>query len=109
MNQRKETRSDFTVPLELVDTRTHEPLGRLVNISDHGFMLSTHSPVPEGRELECSILISSGGESGDDRHRIPLTAISVWEAEGTSAYQFWNGFRIIAIRSCDLQLLKSLE
>ncbi len=108
MNKRKEARVDLAVPLELVNTQTKASLGRLVNISDNGFMLSTHSPVKEGVELQCSILVHSGDNRGHI-HTIPLTVESVWQAEGNSHYQFWNGFRITSIRECDLLLLQSEE
>jgi len=77
-------------------------LGNIVNISQGGFMLSSHDTIiPEGGIYQLKLLEEQSAMV------INLGATCLWQTEANAANSHWAGFHIIDISSADEELLKS--
>ncbi|CAM3549849.1 PilZ domain-containing protein [Parendozoicomonas haliclonae] len=109
-DKRREPRHTLEIDLELHNALSGEPIGKLVNLSEGGFMLSSRTPIPEGMVLQCLIIArdQQATPTNSGTSTINLGVEAVWQKEGNCQTQYWSGFRILDISEEDHQLVKKI-
>lgn len=98
MNDERRTapRIHVSVPIEVTDSITGEPVGRVGNLSRNGMMLISQRTLNEGALYQLHFRLP--GASGASE-QIEAGVHSMWLAKAaTNGYQ-WAGLRIISISS----------
>lgn len=78
-------------------------VGRVINLSRHGFLTLGPAPVAEHRRL--SLVLELGEGEGAP---IPLVAEAVWCRASTHSAEYGAGFRICEIAEADAERLEQL-
>ena len=102
---RGHSRVESSAVVRVVERQTGMDLGRLVNISEEGFMLLGSQPVSEDNILQLSLEFESG------TNNTPPILISVeclWCNSSSDQTQYWAGFYIIDISDEDLDRVRHL-
>ena len=102
---RGHSRVDVSEVIRVVDRQTGMDLGRLVNISDEGFMLLGSQPVSEDSILQLSLEFESGRNNANP---ILIGVESLWCHASNDQTQYWSGFYIIDISDEDLERVRHL-
>ena len=102
---RGHSRVEVSEVIRVVDRQTDMDLGRLVNISEEGFMLLGSQPVSENSVLQLSLEF----ESGENKTSPILIGVeSLWCHSSNDQTQYWAGFYIIDISDEDLERVRHL-
>jgi len=81
-----------TLQLEVFDLHSGQYLGRLVDLSEDGFMLSSDCPIAADSVLECRLVPAQTIEGISE---IKLGADCLCSRSGTDGQRCWAGFHII--------------
>ena len=102
---RGHSRVEVSEVIRVVDRQTGSDLGRLVNISEEGFMLLGSQRVSADNILQLSLEFESG------KNNTPPILIGVeclWCHSSNDQTQYWAGFYIIDISDEDLERVRHL-
>ena len=102
---RSHSRVEISEVIRVVDRQTGMDLGRLVNISEEGFMLLGSQPVSEDNILQLSLEFESGS---DKTPPILIGVECLWCHSSNDQTQYWAGFYIIDISDEDLERVRHL-
>jgi hypothetical protein len=102
---RSHSRVEVSEVIRVVDRQTGTDLGRLVNISEEGFMLLGSQPLSEDSILQLSLEFESGPNAASP---ILIGVESLWCHSSSDQKQYWAGFYIIDISDEDLERVKHL-
>ena len=102
---RSHSRVEVSEVIRAVDRQTGTDLGRLVNISEEGFMLLGSQPVSEDSILQLSLEFESGPNAASP---ILIGVESLWCHSSSDQKQYWAGFYIIDISDEDLERVRHL-
>ncbi len=102
---RSHSRADVSEVIRVLDRQTGTDLGRLVNISEEGFMLLGSQPVSENSVLQLSLEFESGENNTSP---ILIGVESLWCHSSNDQTQYWTGFYIIDISDEDLERVRHL-
>lgn len=102
---RNHSRVEISEVIRVVDRQTGTDLGRLVNISEEGFMLLGSQPVSEDNILQLSLEFESGS---DMTPPILIGVECLWCHSSNDQTQYWAGFYIIDISDEDLERVRHL-
>jgi len=102
---RGHSRVEVSEVIRVIDRQTGSELGRLVNISEEGFMLLGSQPVSEDSILQLSLKFASGTNAASP---ILIGAESLWCHASNDQTQYWAGFYIIDISDEDLVRVRHL-
>lgn len=98
-------RTDVSEVICVIDRQTGTVLGRLVNISEEGFMLLGPRPITENNILQLSLEFDSGDNAANP---ILVGAESLWCHSSNDQAQYWTGFFIIDISDKDHERVRHL-
>jgi len=102
MYQRKHERYTPVSIVRAINSLDNTFMGSVVNISQGGFLLSSHSIIiPEGAIYQFQLAEESLGVS------INAGATCLWQTEASAVDSHWAGFQIIDISPEDEKSLKS--
>jgi hypothetical protein len=102
---RSHSRTEVSEVIRVLDRQTGTDLGRLVNISEEGFMLLGSQPVSENSVLQLSLEF----ESGENKTSPILIGVeNLWCHSSNDQTQYWAGFYIIDISDEDLERVRHL-
>lgn len=102
---RRHSRVEVSEVIRVVDRQTDMYIGRLVNISEEGFMLLGSQFVSENNILQLSLEFASGENSTSP---ILIGVESLWCHSSNDQTQYWTGFYIIDISDEDLERVRHL-
>lgn len=102
---RNHSRVEVSEVIRVVDRQTGTDLGRLVNISEEGFMLLGSQPVSEDSILQLSLEFESGPNAASP---ILIGVENLWCHSSSDQKQYWAGFYIIDISDEDLERIRHL-
>ena len=102
---RGHSRVEVSEVIRVVDRQTDMELGRLVNISEEGFMLLGSDPVAENTILQLSLEFDSGE---NQTAPILIGVECLWCHSSSDQKQYWAGFYIIDISDEDLKRVRHL-
>jgi len=102
---RSHDRVEVSEVIRVIDRQTGAELGRLVNISEEGFMLLGSQPVAENSILQLSLEFESGTDAANP---ILIGVESLWCHSSSDKAQYWAGFYIIDISDEDLERIRHL-
>lgn len=104
-DRRQHNRLNTELQLEVFDLHSGQRLGRVVDLSNEGFMLFSDTPLAVDALIECRIvseqLIEGIGE-------VQLGADCLWSRPGADGQHSWAGFHIIDIADNQAVLLETL-
>jgi hypothetical protein len=93
--RRSAPRKPSTAPVEVIDTVSGEPIGRLGNLSRNGMMLICHRPLHDNALYQLRFRLPD--RRGGSPCEIETGVHTMWsEKASTNGYQ-WAGLRIISI------------
>lgn len=101
---RNHNRVEVSEVIRVINRQTGAELGRLVNISEEGFMLLGSQSVPEDNILQLSLEF----ESGNNTAPILIGVECLWCHSSSDQTQYWAGFYIIDISDEDLERVRHL-
>ena len=101
---RRSKRRQLSEVVQVVDSMTDEPLGRIGNLSESGMLLFSRTPgVDDGLfQLHFSLALPKGGS-----HVFSIGAHQLWSEPNQGSSSYWGGFRFIDISQDDLDLLRT--
>ncbi|VUD40343.1 hypothetical protein TDB9533_00129 [Thalassocella blandensis] len=104
--KRRKHRADVDQHIDVVNTMTNQSLGKVVNISEDGFMLIGSGEIKENclYQLRFSFTVAIDGVS-----HIDLGAECLWWNETGAGEQVWAGFHVIDIAQKDRDLMHELS
>lgn len=102
---RSHNRAEVSEVIRVLDRQTGTDLGRLVNISDEGFMLLGSQPVATDNIFQLSLEFES---ATDNTSPILIGVESLWCHSSNDQTQYWTGFYIIDISDEDLERVRHL-
>jgi len=102
---RGHSRVEVSEVIRVVDRQTDMDLGRLVNISEEGFMLLGSQAVSANHILQLSLEFESGENNTSP---ILIGVESLWCHSSNDQTQYWTGFYIIDISDSDLERVRHL-
>lgn len=103
--RRQHNRYTTSQSLELVERHSGKRLGRLVDLSQDGFMLFSESPMTADAVIECSLLLNPSTACADT---IDFVADCLWSRLSEDSLHCWAGFHIIDIDDAQSRRLNSL-
>jgi hypothetical protein len=92
--KRSASRVEARNEIEVINTSTGEPLGRLVNVSNAGFMLLGNSVIEPNQLFQLRLVFS---EQVAGCGAVECGAESLWNNSASQASYHWTGFHIIDI------------
>jgi hypothetical protein len=98
-------RMEVSEVIRVIDRQTGTVLGRLVNISEEGFMLLGPQPINENNILQLSLEFDSGASATNP---ILVGAECLWCHSSNDQAQYWTGFFIIDISDKDHERVRHL-
>lgn len=102
MQQRKHDRYTPKALMRAINALHDVAIGNVVNISQGGFMLSSHGIIiPEGTIYQLQLMEDSA------KLNINAGATCLWQTEANAKDSHWAGFQIIDISPEDEETLKS--
>ena len=102
---RQHNRMEVSKVIRVIDRQTGTFLGRLVNLSEEGFMLLGPQPINENNILQLSLEFDSGAGATNP---ILVGAESLWCHSSNDQAQYWTGFFIIDISDKDHERVRHL-
>lgn len=99
--QRQLQRYQVTDVIEVFDVFAECPLGRLVDISLGGLMLSSPGAIPLNQIFQTSIDLPGGAT-------LQVGVESLWSRPSADGAQVWTGFQLISVSDQDRAVLKRL-
>jgi len=103
--KRRLQRYQVTDVIEVIDVFAERPLGRLVDISLGGLMLSSDRPIPLSQIFQIAIAVPSLSEGIG---RLLLGVESLWSRQSADRRQVWTGFQLISVSDEDRAALEYL-
>ena len=106
MDERRQyPRQQASMLLEVFEALDGQPLGRVVDLSQEGFMLS--SPLPQYADslVACRLTWSPAIDGVD---QITFSADCLWARGGENGQQSWGGYHIIDIDESNANALQAL-
>lgn len=100
-DQRRLQRYQVTDVIDVFDVFAECPLGRLVDISLGGMMLSSEIAIPLNQIFQTSIALPGG-------HALELGVESLWSRASADFGQVWTGFQLISVSEQDRTALERL-
>ncbi len=91
--------------IEVIDVNSGEPMGRLVNISNGGFMLVGKSVIEPNQLFELRLVLS---QPIGDCEAVECGAESLWNNSASHASYLWTGFQIIDISDDNATIIEEL-
>jgi len=98
-------RVEVSEVIRVTDRQTETKLGRLVNISEEGFMLLGSQPVSVDSILQLSLEFES---ETNNANPILIGVECLWCHSSSDQSQYWAGFYIIDISDEDLERVRHL-
>ncbi|MCW9058404.1 MAG: PilZ domain-containing protein [Gammaproteobacteria bacterium] len=106
--KRKLERCPVTEVLEVFDVHSERQLGRLVDITQEGMMITSQNPIMVNRIFQLLIPLPAPLEGCNE---IRLGVESLWSRESHDGACYWTGFHVICIsdqdRACIERLFKA--
>ena len=103
--RREDDRVEVSEVIRVIDRQTGTVLGRLVNISEEGFLLQGPQPINEDNILQLSLEFDPEVSDADP---ILVGAESLWCRSSNDQAQYWTGFFIIDISEKDHERVRHL-
>lgn len=91
-DRRQRSRHHAELQLEVFDLNTGESLGRVVDLTDDGFMLFSETAVSADSVWDLRLVCAN---PVDDIREIRLGADCLWSRPGADGQHCWSGFHII--------------
>lgn len=108
--KRKLERCPVTEVLEVFDVHSERQLGRLVDITHEGLMITSQTPIMVNRIFQLLIPLPVPMEGCNE---IRLGVESLWTRESADGTRYWTGFHVICIsdqdRACIDRLFKVMD
>ena len=98
-------RVEVSEVIHVIDRQTGAELGRLVNISEEGFMLLGSQPIDENSIFQLSLEFDTGTNEASP---ILIGVENLWCHSSSDQTQYWAGFYIIDISDEDLESVRHL-
>lgn len=108
MEKRRKYRTDVEQRIEVLNSITNKLLGKVVNISEDGFMLISHDAAGEIKEnclYQLKFILAKDVDGVSD---ISLGAECLWLNETGAGEQLWCGFQVIDISDSDRDIMHLL-
>lgn len=100
MNHRRSARRPVADSLQVVDSISGKPLGRIGDLSGDGMLLVGHCSLPEQHVWQVRFPLPGPGE-----HRIDVGIQCLWSVPATGEHNHWSGCHFISISPQDQELL----
>ncbi|KFN43617.1 PilZ domain-containing protein [Arenimonas oryziterrae] len=89
--------------VEIVDTITEQPVGKLSNLSESGMLLILHHPLMNDALYQLRFRLPD--HAGVER-AIEVGAHELWADDAAAPGQVWTGFRFIDVAPTDLAFIR---
>jgi hypothetical protein len=99
VEHRRARRRDAHNGIQVVNSITAEPIGRVCNLSVDGMLLMANRALPDGALFQLNFALP--GHAGGPERRLEIGVHEQWSEPATIPGQFWVGFRIIDIDTQD--------
>lgn len=103
--RRQHHRHSTDQQLELIEQHSGRRLGRLVDLSQDGFMLFSEGPVAVDSVIECQLVLN---QPIAGKPLIDFAADCLWSRPGADSQHCWAGFHIIDIAEDQSAALRAL-
>lgn len=103
--RRQHNRHGTELQLEVFDLNSGERLGRIVDLSNEGFMLFSDAPQTVDTLLQCRLVCSAGTQQVQE---VRLGADCLWSRPGADGQHCWSGFHIIDLAEDQAEALENL-
>lgn len=97
MEQRHFQRKKLAEPIGVVDCRTGQEIGQLLDLSQAGFMLASSVEIALNQSYRLQLPLFTDLDGCDIP--VELVADALWCEPSSSGRQYWHGFQIKAITS----------
>lgn len=97
-DQRRHERYEVTDVIEVLDVLAERTLGRLVDISEGGMLLSSDAPIPLNRIFQVTLSLPRAIPSTEP---ICVGIESLWHRESPGGCVHWTGFQLISVSELD--------
>ncbi len=104
-DRRQHSRHTTELNIEAMDLHSGHRLGRVVDLSEDGFMLISDTPPQADSVWECRLVLD---QPLNDLHEVRLGADCLWSRPGEPGHNGWCGFQIIDLaedQAASLRLL----
>lgn len=105
IEHRRKQRKEVGKSIVVNDALLNRPVGRVVNLSEEGFMVIGDGLISENCLYQLSMELNS---ESDNSPKISLGAECLWLKETDSGTQYWAGFHVIDISDGDLKTMLTL-
>ncbi|MDD0844534.1 PilZ domain-containing protein [Pseudomonas sp. Gutcm_11s] len=109
-DRRQHSRHTTQLGIDVLDLHSGRRLGRVVDLSEEGFMLISDNPPEADSVWECRLVLD---QPLDDIHEIRAGADCLWSRAGEAGHSGWCGFQIIDLADDQVAplalLLRQLE
>jgi c-di-GMP-binding flagellar brake protein YcgR len=99
--QRRHERYQVTDVIQVFDVFAECPLGRLVDISLGGMLLSSEDAIPLNQIFQTAIVLPGSTT-------LELGVESLWSRPSSDGGQVWTGFQLISVSEQDRAVLERL-
>ncbi len=93
-DQRRHERKPVHADIQVFDLVSGQLLGRLVNLSESGFMLMGQTRIPKDRLYQLRLHSDASAQESD----LLIGAESLWTQDAEEEGAYWSGFHIIDMR-----------
>jgi hypothetical protein len=104
-DRRQHSRHTTQLNIEVLDLHSGRRLGRVVDLSEDGFMLVSEHPPEADSVWECRLVLTP---PLDGIHEIRLGADCLWSRAGEAGQNGWCGFHIIDLADDQITALALL-
>lgn len=103
--KRRKTRAEVDQTIEVKNTLLDVPIGRVVNVSEDGFMLIGQGEIKENCLYQLSFSFT---QAVNNVYHLSLGAECLWVNETDAGEQYWAGFQVIDISESDMEVFAKL-
>ena len=103
MNEYRRAKRRKVGDIDVIDTMTGQPVGKLSNLSETGMLMILGQPIISDALFQLRFTLTS--ENGSSRN-VDVGAHELWSDDAAAPGQVWTGFRFIDVGPEDVAFIR---
>ena len=103
MNEYRRAKRRKVGDIDVIDTMTGQPVGKLSNLSETGMLMILGQPIISDALFQLRFTLTS--ENGSNRN-VDVGAHELWSDDAAAPGQVWTGFRFIDVGPEDVAYIR---